>query len=284
MTDWQSKRDLRFTDVKTDAPKKISHEQIADYNHNGFISGLAIFSETEARDHLDFFDTLMQENNQNGNDGYAINGYQTACKDLWDICTNSRILDTVEDIIGPDIICWGTHFFCKMPYDTKHVPWHQDASYWPLTPSNTVTAWLAIDDVDEENSAMCFIPGTHRLGHLDWKTSNEDAVLSREITQIDSYGKPFSNNLKAGQISLHADMLAHGSSPNTSARRRCGLTIRYAPPTVVPLTNWGKNAIICRGEDPSGNWTDNPRPESNSLDPNHLNNIFGEDMGQGLGK
>ena len=75
---------------------------------------------------------------------------------------------------GPSVVAWGSHFFCKMPRDGKTVSWHQDASYWPLTPSKAVTVWLAIDDADRGNACMQYIPGTHVLGHLTYKLSETD--------------------------------------------------------------------------------------------------------------
>jgi len=129
--------------------------------------------------------------------------------------------------------------------------------------------WLAIDDADEENSAMQVIPGTHRRGHLEWKNTDKPAVLNQEIVNIEQYGEPVSMNLKAGEVSLHADMIAHGSGPNTSDRRRCGLTIRYVPPMVRAVeSSWAHNVIICRGSDPSGHWNpDMPVPEGDTLNP-----------------
>ena len=61
-----------------------------------------------------------------------------------------------------------------MPGDGKAVPWHQDASYWPLSPSKAVTVWLAIDDADRDNACMRVIPGTHHFGHLTYRMT-EDA-------------------------------------------------------------------------------------------------------------
>jgi ectoine hydroxylase-related dioxygenase (phytanoyl-CoA dioxygenase family) len=153
-----------------------------------------------------------------------------------------------------------------MPGDPKHVPWHQDASYWPMTPARTVTVWLAIDDADPENAAMQFVPATHRLGPLEWRNTDKPAVLGQEIVNIGQFGKPVSDDLRAGEMSLHADMLAHGSSPNTSARRRCGLTIRYCSPQVVSLDpSWMTMSVICRGHDPTGRWANVARPEGEDL-------------------
>ena len=76
----------------------------------------------------------------------------------------------------------------------------------------------------------------------------------------DKLAEPVYNCLRAGELSLHADMLAHGSDPNTSDRRRCGLTIRYCPVTVHAGEGWNAGASICRGTDPTGHWPNNPRP------------------------
>jgi len=272
-------RDLSFSDVSPDGAERLTPQQIDCYNRNGYVAPLDVYDAETANRNRDYFDSLLEQAARIGEDSYSINGYHTVCKGLYDIVTDPRILDYVEDIAGPNIIAWGTHYFSKMPGDGKHVPWHQDASYWPLTPARTVTAWLAIDDADVENAAMRFIPGTHRLGHLEWHQTEKDAVLNQEISDAGQYGEPYDDSLKAGQISLHADMLAHGSEPNESDRRRCGLTVRYCPPEVLPLTNWGLNAILCRGEDGTGYWTHNPRPDSDEINPGHLQKIFGDDLG-----
>ena len=93
---------------------------------------------------------------------------------------------------GENLIGWGSHFFCKLPHDGKRVSWHQDASYWPLTPSKAITAWLAIDDADVGNACMRFIPGSHVLGHLTYTlTENDDAnVLNQAVASVENLGAP----------------------------------------------------------------------------------------------
>ena len=96
---------------------------------------------------------------------------------MYDLLTHPRIVAHVADLLGEDVIGWGSHFFCKMPGDGKRVSWHQDASYWPLTPSKTVTAWLAIDDADVENACMRYLPRSHWHGHLTYSlTENDDST------------------------------------------------------------------------------------------------------------
>ena len=146
------------------------------------------------------------------------------------------------------------------------MPWHQDASFWKLDPARTVTVWLAIDDADDANSAMRFIPGTHRMGALPESARDGASVFHKGTANAEALGEPFTNTLKAGQISLHADMLVHGSRENSSDRRRCGLTLRYCPPEVrITDPDWarGVEALLCRGS--AGDWRTHPRPENDDI-------------------
>lgn len=186
------------------------------------------------------------------------------CGGIWDVAVEPRILDLVEDLIGPDLVCTMTHYFAKMPGDDKRVSWHQDASYWPLTPSKVVTVWLAIDDVDDDNRPMMFIPGSHRHGQIpfDRSTAEENNVLNQSVHDPEHWGdSPVAVRLRAGQVSLHTHLLLHGSEPNRSQRRRCGLTLRYHPPDVCRRETDHAAGIICRGHDPSGYWQHIERPD-----------------------
>ena len=174
----------------------------------------------------------------------------------------------VASSLATNLVIRGSHSFCKLPGDEKQVAWHQDASYWPITPSKIVTAWLAIDDVDEENGAMQIIPGSHLQGQIPFDRSKpeENNVLGQTVHYAENFGEaPVSLNLKAGQISLHSDLLLHSSRPNLSDRRRCGIAIRFVPPETRELKGWSKNTVIARGVDPTGNWFDSPRPEGETI-------------------
>ena len=122
--------------------------------------------------------------------------------------------------------------------------------------------WLAIDDVDRENGCMQVIPGSHVHGHLAFRESSagEQNVLSQTIEGAERFGTPEDIKLKSGEISMHSDLLIHGSLPNLSNRRRCGLTLRYCPPDVRAYWDWNQKSILCRGADASGHWASVPRP------------------------
>ncbi|WP_224823427.1 phytanoyl-CoA dioxygenase family protein [Cognatishimia sp. MH4019] len=257
-------QDLRFVPAVQEDGLKLSARQVADYNAQGFVQPFDVFSASEIVHIRRYLDQLMADLGPDG--AYGVNCYQARLSGLWDIATNPRILDHVQDIIGPDILCWATAVLSKKPHDPKAVPWHQDASFWALSPARTVTVWLAIDDADAENSAMRFIPGTHNQGALDVQATGREAVFHKETANAEALGDPFTNTLKAGQISLHADMLVHGSLANRSDRRRCGLTLRYCPPSVrITDPAWAKGveAILCRGD--AGDWVTHPRPDNDDI-------------------
>ena len=267
-------QDLSFKPVETRAPRRLGSDDIARYNAEGFCQPFQIYGAEEVGKIRAYVDGLMSAMGDAGS--YGINCYQARLSGIYDIATDPRILDHVEDIIGPDILCWATAILSKKPKDPKSVPWHQDASFWKLDPARTVTVWLAIDDADEANSAMRFIPGTHTMGALPESASDEKSVFHKGTADAETLGKPFTNTLKAGQISLHADMLVHGSLANASDRRRCGLTLRYCPPEVrITDPDWarGVEAILCRGT--AGDWQTHPRPENNDINKTSSPHVVG---------
>lgn len=155
-------------------------------------------------------------------------------REFLDFALDPGLLDIVERIVGPDIILWSVHVFCKPGGTGREVPWHQDGQYWPIRPLATCTLWLALDDVSPENGCLRVIPGSHRTGALYSHHDNNDPrlVLNQELDQ-DQFdpADAFDVALKAGQFSLHDIFLIHGSNANTSGRRRAGMAIRYMPST-----------------------------------------------------
>ncbi|MEX0731158.1 MAG: phytanoyl-CoA dioxygenase family protein [Aquisalimonadaceae bacterium] len=147
-----------------------------------------------------------------------------------EFCRFPEILDMVEQLIGPDIILWGSQLFCKPAGHGMAVPWHQDAQYWPIHPPATVTVRIAIEDSLPENACMRYIPGSHHdhqvYGHemLD----RADVAVKQQIPDVDEE-QARDDALLAGQISLHDLFLVHGSGENRSSKRRADYAIRYMP-------------------------------------------------------
>ena len=260
----QVKRDLRFHPSTVAHPKRLTAEQIAAFNRDGYLKGIRIFGEQEMAGIRGYFDRLLDRTLAAGGDSYSISTAHLRYGRVYDLLTHPRIVACVADLLGENVIAWGSHFFCKMPGDGKRVAWHQDSSYWPLTPSKAVTAWLAIDDAAVENACMRYIPASHRLGHLTYTLSENDEanVLNQTVADVEKLGEPVDVELTAGEISIHSDLLLHGSEANQSSRRRCGLTLRYCPADVRAGLGWNAKGVIVRGQDESGHWANSPRPET----------------------
>ena len=257
------KRNLTFHPADPARAGTLTRAQIEGYNIDGFIRPVEIYSTDEMFAIRQYFDRLLDQTIAAGGNSYSISTAHMKYGGVYDILTNRRIIDCVADLLGEDVIAWGSHFFCKMPGDGRAVAWHQDASYWPLTPSHAVTVWLAIDDADLDNGCMKFIAGSHHSGHLTYKKSSpeEHNVLDQTVVNAESFGTGIVvDDLKAGQASIHNDLLLHGSDANMSARRRCGLTLRYAAAHVRAGMQWNEKGIIIRGSDPSGHWKNPTRP------------------------
>ena len=256
-------RDVRFFPVTNSTPRKLSTEQVEHFNQVGFIKPLTIFEGDEVVEIREYFDGLLKRTLAEGGDSYSISSAHLKFGRVYDILKHPRIVECVVDLLGSNVIGWGAHFFCKMPGDGKRVTWHQDASYWPLSPTKTVTVWLAIDDADEENACMRFLPGSHQDGHLTYRKSRpeEHNVLDQTVENVEKYGQPVSDDLLAGEMSIHSDLLLHGSEANTSNRRRCGLTLRYCPSDVRADIDWNQKGVVVSGHDDSGHWGNPQRPE-----------------------
>lgn len=255
-------RDLKFYPSTVTNLQTLTGEQVAGYNRDGYVAPVCIFSPEEIADIRQYFDELLAKVIAAGGDSYSISSAHLKYGRVYDILTDQRIVACVKDLLGENVVAWGSHFFCKMPHDGKAVAWHQDASYWPLTPTKAVTVWLAIDDADRENACMRFIGGSHHFGHMTYRPSDssEHNVLNQTIDNPEQYGHTVDDCLQAGEISLHSDLLLHGSEANESDRRRCGLTLRYAATDVRAHLGWNGKGVIVSGSDPDGHWANPSRP------------------------
>jgi ectoine hydroxylase-related dioxygenase (phytanoyl-CoA dioxygenase family) len=259
---FQARHDLRFHPASQYSLQVLNRATIDCFNRDGFLKSLRVFGKREMKDLRSYFDDLLARVLAAGDDSCSISMAHLKHGRVYDVLTHERIVAYVKDLLGEDVVAWAARFFCKMPADGKRVAWHQDASYWPLSPSKTVTVWLAIDDTDTGNGCMRFLAGSHNFGQLTYRESDpsEHNVLDQTVQDAEEYGEPVDVALKAGEISIHSDLLLHGSEANQSDRRRCGLSLRYCSADVRAGMNWNHYSVLVSGEDASGHWANRPRP------------------------
>ena len=172
----------------------------------------------------------------------------------YDLATAPEILDRVEALLGPDIILWAWFAWYKEPHTGKRIPWHQDASYWPIEPKKCVSAWLALEPTSPANGCLRIIPGSHRqdIVHVavddpnSWFGQGADPAAVDETQARDL-------PLAAGEFVLFNEAVLHGSEPNRSDRPRIALSLRYTSPEVsLHGDRWGDDrvrAFLVRGSD-----------------------------------
>ena len=117
-----------FVPVVNPAPSVLSAEDIAQYNQRGYTKPIQIYTQAEAAGNRRYFDEMMSTLEAEGRSSYSINGFHVKCKAQWDMATHPKIVAAVADLLGPNFVMWGSHFFSKQPNDRKPVPPHQDAT------------------------------------------------------------------------------------------------------------------------------------------------------------
>ena len=186
---------------------------------------------------------------------------------LWDLAHDPRILDAVEDLIGPDILLYLSTLWFKDAHDGRYVSWHQDSAYYGLEPHDVITLWFAFTDSNSGNGCVQIIPGSHKEPdhrHVETYAAKNLLARGQSIEGIDE-SKAVKLELKAGQFSMHHERLIHGSEPNDSDDRRLGMSFTYLP-TRVRCTLPDRTAVLARGKDAYGHWKYDPAPR-HDLDP-----------------
>ena len=216
----------------------LTPEQIATFETNGFISGIDVAEPVQVRRTQEAFAEFEtragREKIQTG-----LGNLHFEESFVWELVTNPTVLDCAESLLGPDIMVLGSRTFCKYGPSDEFVAWHQDVKYWRLDPPFAINAWIAIDDSDAGNGCVRFIPGSHEWGIRDHGTASQEANLLSQNQQVilseEEEAHAVDNELRAGQMSIHHGLMAHGSRPNRSDRRRCGIAMIYVPTDTKPV-------------------------------------------------
>ena len=248
--------------------KHLRSQDVAQFQQAGYLYPVSIITEAEANHYRASLEAYEQKL------GHPVQGPQRTKPHLlfkWvdDLMRNDEILDAVEDLIGPDLLCWNTLFWIKEPGSTSFVSWHQDLRYWGLDTHDLVSVWLALSPATLESGCMRVLPGSHKKELLPHKDRYaEDNLLTRgqEIAVSVDEEQTVAMPLKPGEVSLHNVRLAHASGPNQSDDRRIGLSLHYMPTrTKQTVSEWDSAALV-RGEDRFGHFKHAPRP-TKDFDP-----------------
>jgi hypothetical protein len=175
-----------------------------------------------------------------------------------------RVLDAVEAVIGRDILVYTATFFIKEAMSSTFAAWHQDATYFGITPHEHVTAWVALTDATEEAGCMEVVPSRGRPTQLHHAALGlKDSINGGGQAIVDEfdYDGAVMMAVPAGSFSLHHTLCRHRSAPNRAAHRRIGIGISYIPAHCRLTGSVRMCARLVRGRDTGGHFDLIPPPE-----------------------
>lgn len=167
---------------------------------------------------------------------------------------NNKLLDIVEQLIGPGLRYNGDKLNMKLPEFGSPVEWHQDWAFYPHSNDDLLAVGVALDDMSTENGCLMVIPGSHKGKIFDHHQDGRFVGAVTEEGFVDEGAVEV--HVKAGGVSIHHVRTLHASLPNTSARPRRLLLLQYCSVDswpVYPSLDWEKyEETFLRGE-PSPN-------------------------------
>jgi ectoine hydroxylase-related dioxygenase (phytanoyl-CoA dioxygenase family) len=257
-------------------PTAFSKQDIANYHANGYVIPQYRLEPEFVKELQDALNTLIANNpgvrpeklvsaHIEGRNDEGVTGSQKFLQ----LAMHPPIIDLVEQLIGPDIILWGCHVFCKPASEGYETPWHQDGHYWPIRPLANCTVWVALEPSTQENGCLRVIPGSHTAKQLyeHLHEDRNDLTLNQRMAEgTFDESQAADLELQPGEMSMHDIYMIHGAKANTSQQRRTGVALRFMPGTSLFDRNLrpsdGKTGVnvsfatrplwLLRGEDKTG--------------------------------
>jgi non-heme Fe2+,alpha-ketoglutarate-dependent halogenase len=240
-------------------PRILSSAQVDGFARDGFVAPVRVISSERAlyyRHRLEAFETAHPE--------HRIKLDQKAhmiCPWVDEMIREPAMLDATEDLIGPDILCWGTSLRAKAADGKTFAGWHQDTAYADVKPIVIIVA-LALSPSHAENGCIRGIPGSQLGPLLPHKEAfKTDSLLSREqyIDAEFDRSKAVDFALEPGEAAFFNNAIVHGSNPNFGADRRILFLLEMVP-THAYQQSPRESAILVRGSDVHGNFDVDPPP------------------------
>ncbi len=239
--------------------KTLTGEQVASFRHNGFLFPIPALAPEEIatclaglrRLEADLGCPVAEADVKWRSHAYAHSPWFN------DLICHPRILDAIEDVIGPDILVWTSTFFVKEPNSPTFAAWHQDGTYFGLEPHEQVCAWVALTDASAEAGCMEMLSSggaPRQLHHAALGLAHSINRAGQTITEPFDDSSPVAMALPAGSFSLHHELAVHRSAPNRAAHRRVGIGLNYLPTHVRVNSPVRLKAMLVRGRDSYGHF------------------------------
>lgn len=215
------------------------------YRRDGIVFPIPALSQDEAQRYRGACDWLES---QLGGRPRTVEVRQMHLHFAWarDLATHERVLDAVEELLGPNLLVWATELFVKHPGDGITIGWHRDEDYTGFDAELSTTAWIALSESTPLCGCMQVVPGSHLAAGGPKQRRAAGPPLSAGQPVLDVLLRP-------GEISLHDGRVLHGSSANRSHEKRVGFVVRYVTPEARPAVG-RPPALLARGADAHGHF------------------------------
>lgn len=231
------------TEPRRDGPRyRMTPDEVATFHREGYVHLVGVLSEDEiAGIEKEYMRFLRGEIRVDGRDFCDMSaGYDRPVQDYavvnimlptryhpeWSQnLFEQRVSSIASQLYGVEMEKDYDQLLAKPPGHPDGVfAWHQDLAYWPVTEdTRTATAWLAIDDADEGNGCMRFVPGSHKEASLrPHAPLFGDRGKSHGLAAVvDPKRDPVRlAEIRRGDVTIHSERVLHGSGPNVSDRWR----------------------------------------------------------------
>lgn len=250
-----------------------------EYDEQGFTCARQLFSAEEAAMYRDHFTALRESGSFPGD----MAGFDTTSEDpllryprmihmhRWDNLSkewllSDRIRGVLRALFGADPLALQSMLYFK-PAGARGQAMHQDNHFLRVQPGTCIAAWMALDDCDEENGCLNFVPGSHQLPLLCQEPADTTLSFTEEEVRIPEGTQTVPATLKAGDVLFFHGMLIHGSFPNVSADRfRRSLIGHYASVDSVKCADYYHPVLSMDGKEvvledspnggPCGTWVE----------------------------
>ncbi|MFH1571715.1 MAG: phytanoyl-CoA dioxygenase family protein [Gemmatimonadota bacterium] len=240
----------------------LSPEQVEEFGRNGFLNGGRILEEDQVEELRSELDRILQIGpggftgggrrpvlfrDLSGSAGQASANPVWQIVNIWEASEAFRRLihhpfavKAISQLTGQaDLLVWHDQIQYKPAAYGGATTWHQDAPLWPIIkPMTPVSAWIPLDDADQENGCMWMVPGSHKWGNqIEFLRRHGDLRQLSEFARLERFEPPAGAGIRAvravpwpvrrGEVSFHHSLTWHGTPANQSGRPRRAIAIHY---------------------------------------------------------
>jgi non-heme Fe2+,alpha-ketoglutarate-dependent halogenase len=239
----------------------LTHKQLSDYEELGYLHSIPVLSPDEV---AYFRDAIERTCRALGGGVTRLDAPHLFFGWAWDLSTHPRVLDCMEQLVGPNVLLKSTRLFYKFGNSDSFVGWHQDGITEEVKDGYVPAIWLGLTPATAENGCLRVVPRSHRLGLIPHAARpNPDNLTTQGATAEVDIGTPQDVVMQAGEMSLHHPLVLHASNPNRSGESRIGFSATYSNPALTA----SRSAVAwVRGDGPRDRFTIVDKPPSRSIE------------------